>query len=235
MNEHVRSTFKSPDLSRFLQERRSCPIKHMDGPGPDRAQLDTILKIAARVPDHGKLFPWYFIVFDGDSRKSIGDALKQAWLADHPDASPAKLELEAERFLRAPVVVAVVSKIREGKKPVWEQILSAGAACMNLCLAANAQGFATNWVTEWYAYNDTFRKQLGIAENEHIAGFIYIGTPSAPVEERDRPDMERIVTFWQKDTVPAKGDSYGNPGLGYPENGFDFSGLRNNSEPGTQA
>jgi nitroreductase len=209
----------------YLLHRRSVSVKHLGAPGPDPEQVNIILKAAARVPDHGRMNPWYFVVFSGEARIQAGEILKKAWLAEEMDAAPAKLELEAERFLRAPVVVAVISRVREGKHPLWEQVLSAGAACQNLCLAANAMGFGTNWVTEWYAYSNIFRNELRLDERDHIAGFIYIGTPAEQPEERERPEMAQITTIWTPGVALNKGDGYGHPGKGFPRTGFDFSGL----------
>ncbi len=209
---------KSPALLDYLLHRRSA--KTMTTPGPSPEQVDTILRAGARVPDHGKLFPWYFIVFEGDARRQAGEILKDAWLKREPQAEPAKLELEAGRFMRAPVVIAVVSKIRESKNPAWEQILSAGAACMNIILAANALGFGSKWLTEWYNYDADVLRALGIGEHENVAGFIYIGTTEAAPEERDRPDLEKIVTHWQPGTPLNKGDGYGQIGKGRPPAGF---------------
>jgi nitroreductase len=124
--------------------------------------------------------------------------------------------------MRAPVVIAVISRLREGKHPLWEQILSAGAACQNLCLAANALGFGTHWITEWCAYNEKFRAALGLDERDNIAGFIYIGTPEERPEERDRPDMKEIVTYWQPGKELNKGKNYGHPGMGLPRAGVTF-------------
>lgn len=210
-------------LADYLARRRSCSLKNMGGPGPDKAQIAQILQIAARVPDHGKMFPWHFIVFTGEARQQAGELLSKAWATENPQqAEPAKLALEAERFLRPPVVIAVVSRVREGKHPLWEQILSAGAACMNLCLAANAAGFATNWLTEWYSYSPVFKKELGLDERDHIAGFIYMGTALAVPEERDRPAMETVTSWWEPGMELRKGDQYGLPGMGFPRAGFDL-------------
>jgi nitroreductase len=207
-----------PELYNYLIRRKS--VKKLGTPGPDKEQIGQILQAAARVPDHGKLFPWYFIVFEGEARQAIGPLLEKAWLVEEPEASPAKLELEGERFLKAPVVIAVVSKIRESKNAAWEQILSAGAACMNLTLAANALGFATNWLTEWYCYSETFCRSLGLGDNENIAGFIHIGTAESVPEERARPDLDKIVTWWSPGAGLQKGDDYGQAGKGLPKPGF---------------
>jgi nitroreductase len=147
--------------------------------------------------------------------------LRTAYAAENPDTSPAKIDLESERFLRAPMVIAVVSRIREGKNPQWEQILSAGAACYNLCLAANAMGFGTNWLTEWYTYSPTFKSLMGLDEHDNFAGFIYIGTASEKQEDRERPDLSKIVTHWTAQSPTLnKGEGYGQVGKGIPEMGF---------------
>lgn len=205
----------------FLKSRRSSKLANLIAPAPTTEQLQDILTIAARVPDHGKYHPWYFIVLEGDARRDAGQHLKTAYTTENADVAPAKSDLESERFLRAPVVIAVVSRIREGKNPQWEQILSAGAVCYNLCVAANAMGFGTNWLTEWYTYSPTFKKLMGLSEHDNFAGFIYIGTPTEKNEERDRPDLSKIVTYWSPKTDKLNtGEGYGSPGKGLPEKGF---------------
>jgi nitroreductase len=180
----------------LLRTRRSLKPDKLTAPGPSAAQLDTILSIAARVPDHKKLAPWRFVVFEGEARAKAGELFAEACRAgDKEPPSPVRLEFERNRFLRAPTVVAVISRVVESAgAPEWEQVLSSGAACFNLCLAANAMGFATCWITEWVAYSATVRAGLGLAANERIAGFIYIGTAGEPPTERDRPDMAQIVS-----------------------------------------
>lgn len=207
------------ELTNFLSKRRSTKLAHLAEPGPSRDQIETILKIASRVPDHGKYAPWYFMVFEGDARQKAGQRLRTAYAAENPDTPDTKLDLEAERFLRAPLVIAVVSRIKPGKHAQWEQILSAGAACMNLCLAANSLGYGSNWLTEWYAYSEHFKASLGLDSRDNIAGFIYIGTPTATNEERERPDLDKIVTHWTG-KAPQKGDEYGMPEKGMPKTGF---------------
>ncbi len=205
----------------FLKTRRSSKVAKLTDPAPNEEQLKDILTIASRVPDHGKYHPWYFIVFKGEARHEIGKYLRTAYATENSDAEPAKLDLEAERLLRAPMVIAVVSRIREGKNPEWEQILSAGAACYNLCLAANAMGFGTNWLTEWYSYSPTFKRLMGLDDRDHFAGFIYIGTPTEKQDDRERPDLAKIVTYWSKETSALnKGENYGQVGQGLPPKGF---------------
>jgi nitroreductase len=179
----------------LLLSRRSGSAKTMAGPGPTAAELDLILKAAARVPDHGKLAPWRFIVFEGDGRARMGEVLAEATRADDAGASDERLRLERERFLRAPVVIGVISRVREGIPiPEWEQILSAGACAQTLVLAAHALGYVANWITEWCAYHPRVRERLGLKSGERVAGFVYIGTPAVPLEERPRPDHHALVT-----------------------------------------
>lgn len=208
------------DIIKTLLSRRSTAIKNLVAPGPSPKQIEDMLSVASRVPDHNKLSPWWFVVFDGDARVQFGDVLRKAYLLEDANAAPAKLDLEAERFQRTPLVIAVISRVKEGKAPQWEQRLSAGAAAYNLCLAANALGFGSNWVTEWTAYNDDVRAALGCDERDEIAGFVYIGTQSEKPEERERPMLSDIVSMWSKDYTPNKGDNYGKAGVGLPKTGL---------------
>ncbi len=183
----------------LLLTRRSVKAAMMTEPGPSGSELATILTAAARVPDHKKVVPWRFIVFEGDARQRFGDVLAETLAAeDKEPPSPARLEMERGRLLRAPTVVAVVSRVTPvAGAPEWEQILSAGAAAMNLCLAANALGYGTCWITEWYAYSPGVKARLGLAEGERIAGFVYIGSPKERQPDRERPALADIVTRWQ--------------------------------------
>lgn len=201
--------------------RRSTPLKNLGGAAPSAQDIETMLRAASRVPDHNKLAPWWFVTFEGNARKDFGErVLRGAYLLEEPDAAPAKLDLEAERFLRAPLVIAVISRIKEGKAPQWEQMLSAGACCYNLCLAANALGFGSNWLTEWIAYNPKVHQALGMDERDHVAGFLYIGEQVEKPEERERPALSAITAAWGKDYTPNKGDTYGRIGAGLPRAGF---------------
>lgn len=166
--------------------------------GPSPEELRQILTAAARVPDHKKLAPWRFIVIEGEGRARLGAVLADVLpREDKMPPSEVRLETERQRFLRAPLVIAVVSRITPNPAaPEWEQILSAGAACQNLTLAANALGYGTNWITEWYSYSAGVRAAMGLADNERFAGFIYIGTPKQRSPDRDRPRLEDIVTRW---------------------------------------
>jgi nitroreductase len=182
----------------MLLSRRSVKAAMLAEPGPNSVELDKILMAAARVPDHKALVPWRFVVFEGVARSRFGDVLAAACQAEERDPpSPVRLEMERGRLLRAPTVVAVISRVvPHPGAPEWEQILSAGAACFSLCLAANALGYATCWVTEWYAYSPRVRAALKLPDNERVAGFIYIGTARERQPERERPELRAIVTRW---------------------------------------
>jgi nitroreductase len=179
----------------LLLSRRSGSAKRMTGPGPTAAELDTIFEAATRVPDHGKLTPWRFILFEGEARVRFGEVLAQCFRIANPDTDDERVRAEKERFVRAPIVIAVVSRVREGIPiPVWEQTLSAGACAMTLVLAAHALGYVANWITEWCAYNPCAREKLGLVDNERIVGFVYIGKSAVPLEDRPRPDFRALVT-----------------------------------------
>ena len=185
----------APGCLDLLLSRRSGSAKAMAGPGPSPAQLRQILSCAARVPDHGKLAPWRFILFEGEGRERMGAVLAQVLAQNEPEVSPQRLELERARFLRAPLVIGVVSRVRPGIPiPEWEQMLSAGAAAMSILIAAHALGFVANWITEWCAYDPLVAARLGLEANERIAGFIYIGHPAVALEERLRPDLDSLIT-----------------------------------------
>lgn len=184
-----------PDALSLLRTRRSVKPIELGSPAPAGSEIDTLLAIASRVPDHGKLAPWRFIVFEGAAREGIGEKIAEAFKADRPDATADQIEFERKRLARAPLVIAVVSRAApHAKIPEWEQLMSAGAATMNLVTAAHALGYAANWITEWYAYDPRILKAMGLADHERIAGFVHIGTPAKPPEDRPRPPLSEIVT-----------------------------------------
>jgi len=184
-----------PDALELLKTRRSVKPIEMTGPGPDARELETLLTIASRVPDHGKLAPWRFIVFEGDARMAAGEAIAGRFAETNAQATADQLAFERNRLARAPLVIAVVSRAAPHVKiPEWEQQLSAGAASMALVLAANALGFVASWITEWYAYDRAVLDALGLGAHERMAGFVHIGRPRKPPEERDRPKLADIVS-----------------------------------------
>jgi nitroreductase len=186
-------------LLSFLATRRSCRPRDLVAPGPDAKQLRQIIEMAGRTPDHGKLHPWRFVHVPGAKRGEFAELLQRAYLEDNP--SPGRLELEAnEKFARqAPALVVALFSPRPGKIPLWEQQLSCGTACMNLLHAATALGYCAGWVTGWAAYSDAVRAAFGTPE-ERIAGFIFIGTPGVPLEERPRPALAEIWSEWPSRT-----------------------------------
>lgn len=184
----------------YLASRRSIPAFQMGEPGPGKAEVEEMLTLASRVPDHGKLAPWRFIVYRGEERARISAELKTMALAKKPDLSEEMIKVEETRLSRAPVVVAVVSKAAPHFKiPEWEQQMSAGAVCLNLLMAANALGYASNWLTEWYAFDEAAYPLLGVESGERVAGFIHIGTAMVPPTERPRPELAEIVTWVGED------------------------------------
>src|SRR5215510_9722233 len=188
-----------PDALALLKTRRSIKPIELGGPGPTAAEVETLLTVASRVPDHGKLVPWRFIIFEGEARLAAGDAVVAAFRAKYPDAKPEQAQAERQRLARAPLVIAVVSRAGPHVKiPEWEQVLSAGAAAMSLVLAAHALGFAATWITEWYAYDRGVLAALGLKDNEKVAGFIHIGTPKQAPEDRPRPALAEIATRFEE-------------------------------------
>ena len=180
----------------LLATRRSGRPREMVGPGPSPEELRDILTIAMRTPDHGKLFPWRFVVVADDQRDALALLLRRALAAEDPDAPQAKLD-KADQFARqAPSLVVLVSAvIAEHKIPVWEQQLSAGAAAMNLLFATHAMGYAGGWITGWETYSLIVRDAF-CAPGERIAGFMFLGSPGRPLEERPRPKFDAIVRCW---------------------------------------
>jgi nitroreductase len=181
-------------LSRLLQ-RRSVPPRWLGEPGPGPDEVSALLTAAARVPDHGKLVPWRFILIEGDARGRLGDVLAGAFQADNPQATEDQIAAERARFTQAPLVVAVVSRVTPHVKiPDWEQVLSAGAVCMNLLNAATALGYGASWLSGWAAFDRRVLDALGLKPGERIAGFIHIGTARETPSDRDRPNLADIVT-----------------------------------------
>ncbi|HVF94402.1 MAG TPA: nitroreductase [Sphingomonas sp.] len=180
----------------LLATRRSGKPRDLVAPGPDASQLATMIEIAARVPDHGKLAPWRFVIVGDDHRTALSTLITDAYRAERPQASATEIAALDQFAHQAPaLVVALFSPRTESHIPLWEQQMSAGAACMNLLHAAHASGFAGGWLTGWPTYSDAVRDRFGSAP-ERIVGFFFIGTPSRPLDERPRPEMTSIVSHW---------------------------------------
>jgi nitroreductase len=182
----------------MLRRRRSLPPQGMTGPGPSPEEIEALLTIASRVPDHGKLTPWRFLVFEGAARDRAGAIAAKILQGDDPSISEARLQAELTRFSRAPLVIGVVSRAAPHVKiPEWEQVLSAGAACMNLVIAANAMNYVTAWLTEWCAYDRRFCEAIGVGSSEKIVGLVHIGRPNMVSEDRPRPALSAVVSRFE--------------------------------------
>jgi nitroreductase len=187
-----------PDALELLKTRKSISAPFLSAPPPNDAELTEIFGIASRVPDHGKLTPWRFIVFNGEARLQASSALAELYRKQHPDADQKRLETERNRLAQAPLVVAVVSKAAPHPKiPEWEQVLSAGNAAMNLVLAVHALGYAAQWTTDWIAYDVEAGKILGLQPGERFVAIVHIGTSTVPPVDRPRPPVADIVSYWK--------------------------------------
>ena len=181
----------SPDTLSLLAERRSSSAQTLGAPGPTPGELDDLIRLAARAPDHGKLAPWRFVVVEGAAKAHLVDDLT-ALASAQPD--PGKARAVLGKLSAPPVTVLVVASPKPGQIPPWEQELSAGAVCMAMLIAAEAMGWGANWITDWYAYDAQARARLGLSAEEKVAGFIHLGTPAEPPLERARPDLPALVS-----------------------------------------
>jgi nitroreductase len=183
----------------FLKTRKSGSAKALGLPGPSSAHISEILDIAVRVPDHGKLNPWRFVLFEGAARTDIGNAFATRWKALHPDHGEDSIAFQRGLFMRAPVVIVVVSTAApHAKIPEWEQLLSSAAVCYNMVLATTAMGFEAQWLTDWVAYDPEAMAAMGLKGTERVSGIVYIGTTTAALEDRPRPDSQALLTRWVK-------------------------------------
>ena len=184
-------------LRDYLLPRRSVGQAFLQEPGPSAGELQTLLTIATRVPDHGKLAPWRLVVFAGQARIDAGNALAEIAARRRPDIDEASLEIERRQFLPAPLVIGILSTPKPHPKvPEFEQLLSAGNVAFNLEHAAYALGFAASWITRWFSFDEDAAAMLGAGPGERFVGFVHIGTPTVAPEDRPRPDLADIVTYW---------------------------------------
>ena len=185
-------------LRDYLKTRRSVGIGFLKDPGPTPEELNEILTIGTRVPDHGKFVPWRLIVIEGDARANAGEKLAALQKSRNPAIDEASLDNERRQFLPAPVTIGVLLSPRPSpKSPEIEQLLSAGNVCFNLSHAAFALGFAASWTNRWYGFDTEAQQMLGARGGERFVGFVHIGTPTTVIEDRDRPDLAKVVTRWQ--------------------------------------
>lgn len=187
-----------PELLDYLRTRRSVTLPFLEEPGPDAATLDDILTIGARVPDHGKLVPWRMVVYSGEARARAGARLAAIAAKRRPELDADGLELERHQFLPAPLTIGVLSAPQPHPKiPEFEQLLSAGCVAYNLVNAAFAHGFAAHWVTRWFAYDEEAATALGAQAGEKFVAFVHIGTPQTRLDDRPRPALQDIVSYWK--------------------------------------
>ncbi len=178
--------------------RFSTPAKALGEPAPDDTELEQILQVALSAPDHGRLYPYRFIAIRGDARYRLSEIFVQATMRREPDVDPAYLAKQREKPLRSPLIVVVVASLVESEKiPEIEQMLSAGAAAHNVLLASNALGFGSVWLTGANAYDEYVRGELGLADNEHVVGFIYLGTPELNIPPRPLPAVDKFLSEWE--------------------------------------
>ena len=197
IEDNVAASNPSPETLDLLLRRRSLVANQMVFPGPNEEQIEQLLTIGSRVPDHKRLIPWRFLIFQGQYRADFGEILAKVYQENNPNDKPERIELERQRFSRAPLVIAVVSSPDlDNTIPEWEQILTSGAVCQNILIAAHAMGFASQWLSEWYAYDKRIKKALGLEKHEAIAGFMYIGSVGGEPSERKRPNLKSIVMNW---------------------------------------
>lgn len=191
----------------FLATRRSAPIDELGLPGPDDDDIRTMLKIASRVPDHGKLAPWRFILYRGEARDRVGAMIAELAERLNGPLSDVARTKELQRFSRAPLVVGVVNRPRAHPKiPDWEKFLSGAAAAMNLLLAANALGYGANWITNWYSDEPEGRRILGLSPDERVVGFVHIGSFSGQVPDRPRPELDDVLCDYSGPWSAGEGD-----------------------------
>lgn len=196
LGEQIAPFKKLAPILQFLSVRRSSLATNLESPGPSQQELEHMLTIAARVPDHRRLSPFRFIIIEGERRNTLGKSCLEIARKNNPNMPEAMQTFEQTRFMRAPTVVVVAySPKNDGKTPEWEQTLACGASCYNLLLAAKASGFGAQWITEWLTYDSNVALELGLLGHERIAGFIYIGTNKEPLKERARPDISALTTY----------------------------------------
>jgi len=184
----------SPATLAFLARRRSAAALALSEPAPSETELATLLRLATRVPDHGKLFPWRFVVLRGEGKSRFIAGL-EAIAKARPDGD--RLVGKLGKIKAPPLTVAVISRVSAGEIPEWEQRLSSGAVCMTLIIAAQAMGYGANWITDWYAYDADAGKLLGLADGERVAGFVHLGTSKDAPLERVRPDVDALLSEWR--------------------------------------
>jgi nitroreductase len=202
LRQSLPASMVNTNMLDFLNQRRSTPPALLVDPGPQSDELNMILQLASRVPDHRRVVPWRFIIFSGAAKQQAAKIIGQRFLELNPQADKNEIDLESHKFANAPVVITLVSSPDSNHKtPMWEQNLTVGAVGHSLLLASNAAGFAGVWLTCWYAYDKDICRQFGVNKSEKIAGFFHLGTANEQPIERPRPDMDQIISHWQPEPI----------------------------------
>jgi nitroreductase len=183
----------TPEVLAFLATRRSTSALTLTAPAPGAGELETLLRLATRVPDHGKLSPWRFVILEGEAKARFTGRL-EALAVDRGDQTAAA---KLAKLKVPPLAIAVISAPKPAAIPQWEQLLSAGAVATTLLYATLAMGYGANWITDWYAYDEAAKAILGLSGDEQVAGFMLIGTPREPALERERPNPDALVSRWR--------------------------------------
>ncbi len=185
----------APEVLAFLARRRSASAMALVAPGPSEEEISDLLRLAVRVPDHGKLSPWRFVLLRGQAKAAFAEKIAPL-AADQ--ANPVKATAAMRKLTTPPLAVVVIARPLSDEVPKWEQVMSAGAVCTQLLLAASAMGYGANWITDWYSFDERALEILGVAEGEQVAGFLYIGTSAEQPQERVRPDVAAITSEWSE-------------------------------------
>jgi len=189
---------RNETLVNYFKTRRSVGMAFLSEPGPSASDVDEILTIGTRVPDHGKYAPWRLVLIEGHARVRAGEKLAEIARRNRPGIDEQSLEIERRQFLPAPLTIGVIfSPKPNAKAPELEQLLSAGSVCLSLCHAAFALGYAATWVSRWFSFDTAAQQMLGARGGERFVGFVHIGTPTATPEDRERPALADVVTRWQ--------------------------------------
>jgi len=188
----------SSQIIEFLSRRVSPPIPELHEPAPDDAEILELIRLATRVPDHGRLEPWRFIVYRGKAREQVGVLIAELAERREGPLAEGRRRQELTRFSRAPLVIGVVSSPKDSAKiPQWEMFLSGGAVAMNLLHAAHAHGYHAHWITNWYSDVEEGRRLLGLAPHERVIGFVHIGSYAGEAPDRPRPDPATLISQYQ--------------------------------------
>lgn len=187
---------KMNDILHFLQQRSS--VSRLEAPAPNAQELEQICQAACRAPDHAQLKPWRFLVIEGQGLDALGQLMAESLAKQNRGFSERKLADIAKKPHRAPMIIAVIAVTQDFPKvPVVEQLLTAGCVAHGILLAANALNYDGMWRTGSITSDATMREGLGVAEHEHIIGFLYVGSTQEPKKQQAPIDVQAYIGHWQ--------------------------------------